>query len=230
MLNYAYTNFGGYFWMIAIAALTYLVMTVVKKTFTPITKKLTSTDKERRFVNVLLGIVFSVAVGLGFGNLGNFLFSTDVHFMWFVAGGALANYANLVVRKYKDADSAAFAKAFIAAMNESNMDVSEADLPTLTEQIGVIVKAYADNNANSRKSKLRGVASGITGSVEITDDEARELEKHIDAIKSSGKFDANAIANLDTAYAKAKADGKITVAEKANLEAVIRAIHNATNI
>lgn len=230
MLNYAYTNFGGYFWMIAIAALTYLVMMVVKKTFTPITKKLTSTDKERRFVNVLLGIVFSVAVGLGVGNLGNFLFSTDVHFMWFVAGGALANYANLVVRKYKDADSAAFAKAFIAAMNESNMDVSEADLPTLTEQIGVIVKAYADNNANSRKSKLRGVASGITGSVEITDDEARELEKHINAIKSSGKFDANAIANLDTAYAKAKADGKITVAEKANLEAVIRAIHNATNI
>lgn len=230
MLNYAYTNFGGYFWMIAIAALTYLVMMVVKKTFTPITKKLTSTDKERRFVNVLLGIVFSVAVGLGFGNLGNFLFSTDVHFMWFVAGGALANYANFVVRKYKDADSAAFAKAFIAAMNESNMDVSEADLPTLTEQIGVIVKAYADNNANSRKSKLRGVASGITGSVEITDDEARELEKHINAIKSSGKFDANAIANLDTAYAKAKADGKITVAEKANLEAVIRAIHNATNI
>ena len=230
MLNYAYTNFGGYFWMIAIAALTYLVMMVVKKTFTPITKKLTSTDKERRFVNVLLGIVFSVTVGLGFGNLGNFLFSTDVHFMWFVAGGALANYANLVVRKYKDADSAAFAKAFIAAMNESNMDVSEADLPTLTEQIGVIVKAYADNNANSRKSKLRGVASGITGSVEITDDEARELEKHINAIKSSGKFDANAIANLDTAYAKAKADGKITVAEKANLEAVIRAIHNATNI
>ena len=150
--------------------------------------------------------------------------------MWFVAGGALANYANLVVRKYKDADSAAFAKAFIAAMNESNMDVSEADLPTLTEQIGVIVKAYADNNANSRKSKLRGVASSITGSVEITDDEARELEKHINAIKSSGKFDANAIANLDTAYAKAKADGKITVAEKANLEAVIRAIHNATNI
>ena len=230
MLNYAYTNFGGYFWMIAIAALTYLVMTVVKKTFTPITKKLTSTDKERRFVNVLLGIVFSVAVGLGFGNLGNFLFSTDVHFMWFVGGGLLSNYANLVVRKYKDADSAAFAKAFIAAMNESNMDVSEADLPTLTEQIGVIVKAYADNNANSRKSKIRGVASGITGSVEITDDEARELEKHINAIKSSGKFDANAIANLDTAYAKAKADGKITVAEKANLEAVIRAIHNATNI
>lgn len=230
MLNYAYTNFGGYFWMIAIAALTYLVMTVVKKTFTPITKKLTSTDKERRFVNVLLGIVFSVAVGLGIGNLGNFLFSTDVHFMWFVAGGALANYANLVIRKYKDADSSAFAKAFINAMQESNMDVSEADLPTLTEQIGVIVKAYADNNANSRKSKLRGVASGITGSVEITDDEARELEKHINAIKSAGKFDANAIANLDTAYAKAKADGKITVAEKANLEAVIRAIHNATNI
>ena len=230
MLNYAYSNFGGYFWMIAIAAITYLIMTVVKKTFTPITKKLTSTDKERRFVNVLLGIALSVAVGLGIGNLGNFLFATDVHFMWFVAGGALANYANLVVRKYKDADSAAFAKAFIAAMNESNMDVSEADLPTLTEQIGVIVKAYADNNANSRKSKIRGVASGITGSVEITDDEQKELEKHINAIKSSGKFDANAIANLDTAYAKAKADGKITVAEKANLEAVIRAIHNATNI
>ena len=230
MLNYAYTNFCGYFWMVAIAAITYLVMTVVKKSFTPITKKLTSNDKERRFINVLLGVVLSAAIGVGVGNGGNYLFATQVHFMWFVAGGLLANYANMIVRKYKDADSSAFAKAFIAAMNESNMDVSEDDLPTLTEQIGIIVKAYADNNANSRKSKLRGVASGITGSVEITDDEARELEKHINAIKISGKFDANALANLDTAYAKAKADGKITVAEKANLEAVIRAIHNATNI
>lgn len=230
MLNYAYSNFGGYFWMIAIAALTYLVMTVVKKTFTPITKKLTSTNKERRFVNVLLGVVFSVAIGLGAGKLGNFLFATDVHFMWFVAGGALANYANLVVRKYKDADTSAFASAFVSAMKESNFDISEDDLPILTEQIGVIVKAYADNNENSRKSKIRGVASGITSSVEITDDEAKELEKHINAIKSSGKFDATAIANLDSAYAKAKSDGKITVAEKANLEAVIRAIHNATNI
>lgn len=230
MLNYAYTNYGGYFWMVGLAILTYFVMIVVKKTFTPITKKLASNDKERRFANAALGTVLSIGIALGLGNLGNMLFATDVYFMWFVAGGALANYANLVIRKYKDADSSAFAKAFINAMQESNMDVSEADLPTLTEQIGVIVKAYADNNANSRKSKLRGVASGITGSVEITDDEARELEKHINAIKSAGKFDANAIANLDTAYAKAKADGKITVAEKANLEAVIRAIHNATNI
>lgn len=230
MLNYAYSNFGGYFWMIAIAFFTYLIMSVVKKTFTPITKKITSNDKERRFINVILGIVFSVAIGCLLGKGGNFLFATDVHFMWFVAGGAIANYANLVIRKYKDADSAAFAKAFITAMNESNMDVTEADLPILTEQIGVIVKAYADNNENSRKSKIRGVASGITSSVEITDDEAKELEKHINAIKSSGKFDATAIANLDSAYAKAKSDGKITVAEKANLEAVIRAIHNATNI
>jgi hypothetical protein len=230
MLNYAYTNFGGYFWMIAIAFLTYLLMTVVKKTFTPITKKLASNDKERRFINVILGIVLSALIGVVIGKFGNFLFASNVHFMWFVAGGAIANYANLVIRKYKDADSAAFAKAFITAMNESNMDVTEADLPVLTEQIGIIVKAYADNNANSRKSKIRGVASGITGSVEISDDEARELEKHINAIKSSGKLDANALANLDTAYAKAKADGKITIAEKANLEAVIRAIHNATNI
>jgi tellurite resistance protein len=226
MLNYAYSNFGGYFWMIAIAALTYLVMTVVKKTFTPLTKKWTSTNKERRFVNVLLGIVFSVAIGLGLGKLGNFLFATDVHFMWFVAGGALANYANLVVRKYKDADTSAFASAFVNAMRESNFDITEDDLPTLTEQIGIIVKAYADNNANSRKSKIRGVASGITGSVEITDDEQKELEKAIDKLKSAG-IDTTAI---DAAYAKAKADGKITVAEKARLEEVIRAIHNATNI
>ena len=146
--------------------------------------------------------------------------------MWFVAGGLLANYANLVIRKYKDADSSAFSNAFINAMKESNFDISEADLPTLTEQIGVIVKAYADNNANSRKNKIRGVASGITGSVEITDDEQRELEKAIDKLKSAG-IDTTAV---QAAYAKAKADGKITRDEKANLEAVIRAIHNATNI
>lgn len=230
MLNFAYTNFGGYFWMVGIAILTYVVMMVVKKTFTPITKKLASTDKERRFANAALGIILSVAIGLGLGKIGNMLFATDVYFMWFVGGGLLAHYANLLVRKFTDADASAFAKAFIKAMNESNMDVSEADLPVLTEQIDIIVKAYADNNENSRKAKIRGVASGIAGSVEITDDEQKELEKHINAIKSSGKFDAGAIANLDAAYAKAKADGKITVAEKANLEAVIRAIHNATNI
>lgn len=230
MLNYAYTNFGGYFWMVGIAFITYFIMTVVKRTFTPITKKLVSNEKERRFVNALLGMVFCAGFGYAVGEVGEFLFAVDLNFMWFVAGGLIAHYANLLIRKYKDAEASAFAKAFINAMNESNMDVSEEDLPTLTEQIGIIVKAYADNNANSRKSKLRGVASGITGSVEITDDEQRELEKHINAIKSSGKFDNVALANLDAAYAKAKADGKITVAEKANLEAVIRAIHNATNI
>ena len=226
MLNYAYTNYGGYFWMIAIAFLTYLVMRVVKRTFTPITKKLAGNDKERRFINAALGIGLSALFGLVIGKAGNMLFATDVHFMWFIAGGLLANYANLVIRKYADADASAFAKAFITAMNESNMDVSEADLPVLTEQIGVIVKAYADNNANSHKNKLRGVAAGITGSVEITDDEQKELEKHIKALKSAG-FDTAAV---DALYEKAKADGKVTVAEKARLEEVIRAIHKATNI
>ena len=150
--------------------------------------------------------------------------------MWFVAAGLLSHYVNLLIRKFKDADSAAFAQAFIKAMNESNFDISEDDLPVLTEQIDEIVKAYVDNNANSRKNKIRGVASGITGSVEITDDEQRELEKHINAIKSSGKFDQSALTMLDAAYNKAKADGKITRDEKADLEAVIRAIHKVTNI
>lgn len=226
MLNYAYTNFGGYFWMVGIAFLTYLVMTVVKKSFHPITKKLTSNDKERRFINATIGIVLSALIGYAFGEVGEFLFSVDLPCMWFVAGGLLANYANLVFRKYKDADSSAFANAFINAMKESNFDISEADLPTLTEQIGVIVKAYADNNEKSRKNKIRGVASGITGSVEITDDEQKEIEKAIEKLKSAG-FDTTAVNAL---YAKAKADGKVTVAEKARLEEVIRAIHNATNI
>ena len=226
MLNYAYTNFGGYFWMVGIAFLTYLVMTVVKKSFTPITKKLASNDKERRFINATLGIVLSACIGYAMGEVGEFLFNVDFQFMWFVGGGLLANYVNLLVRKYTDADSSAFANAFINAMKESNFDISEADLPVLTEQIGVIVKAYADNNANSRKNKIRGVASGITGSVEITDDEQKEIEKAIDKLKSAG-FDTAAVNAL---YAKAKADGKVTVAEADNLKAVIRAIHNATNI
>lgn len=230
MLEYAYANFGGYFWMIAIAAITYLLMMVVKKTFTPLTKKLAQTEKSRRFINAGLGVVFSIATALLVGKLGNFLFATDVQFMWFVAGGALANYVNLIVHKYQSAEASAFAKAFINACKESHMDVSEEDLPIITEKVDEIVKIYAEHNENSRRSKLRGVASGITGSVEITDDEQKELERHINAIKSSGKFEQSAIANLDAAYAKAKADGKITVAEKANLEAVIRAIHNATNI
>jgi hypothetical protein len=226
MLNYAYTNFGGYFWMIAIAAITYLVMTVVKKTFTPISKKLAQTEKERRFANALIGMVLSVAIGYAIGTFGNFLFATDVFFMWFIGGGLLAHYASLLVHKYQSAEASAFAKAFIRAMNESNMDVSEDDLPVLTEQIDVIVKAYADNNANSHKNKLRGVASGITGSVEITDDEEKELEKAIEKLKSAG-IDTTII---DAAYAKAKADGKVTRDEKSRLEEVIRAIHKVTNI
>ena len=226
MLNYAYTNFGGYFWMVGIAFLTYLIMSVVKKSFTPITKKLASNDKERRFINATLGIVLSVGIGYAIGEVGEFLFNVDFPFMWFVGGGLIANYANLVIRKYKDADSSAFANAFINAMKESNFDISEADLPTLTEQIGVIVKAYADNNANSRKNKIRGVASGITGSVEITDDEQKEIEKAIEKLKSAG-IDTTLI---EQAYARAKADGKITRDEKADLEAVIRAIHKVTNI
>ena len=230
MLDFAYTNYGGYFWMVGIAILTYFAMTIVKKTFTPITKKITSNDKERRFTNAVLGVVFSVLVGLTFGKIGNILFGAEVYFMWFVGGGLLAHYSNLLVRKFTDADKSAFADAFVKAMQESNFDISEDDLPTLTEQIDEIVKAYVNNNENSRKNKIRGVAGGITGSIEITDDEQRELEKHISAIKSSGKLDANAIAALDAAYARAKADGKITRDEKADLEAVIRAIHKATNI
>ena len=226
MLNVAYTNYGGYFWMLAIALVTYLVMGVVKKTFTPFTKKLSENDKERTFANEVLGVVLCAGIGLALGKFGNMLFATDVYFMWFIGGGVLANYANLLVRKFKDADSHAFASAFIKAMNESNMPVTEADLPTLTEEMGAIVKAYADSNENSRKSKLRGVAAGITNSVEITDDERKELERAIDKLKSAG-LDTTAV---DKAFAQAKADGKITKDEKANLEAVIRAIHNATNI
>lgn len=226
MLNTWYANFGGYFWMVGIAALTYIIMAVVKKTFTPITKKLAGNQKERRFANAFLGMVLSAFVGFAVGTAGNFLFAQDVFFMWFIGGGLLAHYASLLVHKYQTAESAAFAKAFINAMNESNFDISENDLPVLTEQIDEIVKAYADNNENSRKSKIRGVASGIASSVEITDDEQKELEKAIAKLKSAG-IDT---AVIDAAYAKAKADGKITRDEKSRLEEVIRAIHKATNI
>lgn len=225
MLNTWYTQFGGYFWMVGLAILTYLVMCIVRKTFATFTKGIKN-QKDRRFINMAFGMVLCVAISLGLGKIGNMLFGTNVFFMWFVGGGFIAHYSNLLWRKWRDADSAAFASAFIEAMRESNFDISEDDLELLTEQVKEIVKAYADNNAKSRKNKIRGVASGITGSVEITDDEQKELEKHINALKSAG-FDT---ATLDALYSKAKADGKITVDEKASLEAVIRAIHKATNI
>lgn len=226
MLNTWYATFGGYFWMVGIAIITYIIMGVVKKTFTPLSKKLAQTEKERRFANAFLGMVLSAFVGFAVGTAGNFLFAQDVFFMWFIGGGLIAHYASLLVYKYQSAEASAFAKAFIRAMNESNFDISEEDLPVLTEQIDEIVKAYADNNANSRKNKIRGVASGITGSVEITDDEQRELEKAIAKLKSAG-IDTTVI---DAAYAKAKADGKVTRDEKSRLEEVIRAIHKVTNI
>jgi len=225
MLNTWYATFGGYFWMVGIAVLTYLAMCIVKKTFAPLTNNIKN-QKDRRFLNIVIGMVMCVAIAVVLGKFGNMLFGQDTYFMWFVGGGLIAHYANLLWRKYKDAEAAAFAKAFITAMNESNFDITEDDLPVLTEQIDVIVKAYADNNANSRKNKIRGVASGITASVEITDDEQREIEKAIGKLKSAG-IDTAAV---DAIYAKAKADGKVTVAEADRLKEVIRAIHNATNI
>jgi uncharacterized membrane protein len=225
MLNTWYAAFGGYFWMVGIAVLTYLAMCIVKKTFAPLTSNIKN-QKDRRFLNIVLGMVMSVAVALAFGKLGNLLFGQNVFFMWFVGGGLIAHYANLLWRKYADANRAAFSVAFVKAMRESNFDITEDDLPVLTEQIDIIVKAYADNNANSRRNKIRGVASGITGSVEITDDEKKEIEKAIDKLKSAG-IDTAAV---DALYAKAKADGKVTVAEADRLKEVIRAIHNATNI
>jgi hypothetical protein len=225
MLNTWYTQFSGYFWMVGLAILTYLVMCMVRKLFATFTKGIKN-QKDRRFINLIFGVVMCIAISFGLGRVGNLLFGTNVFFMWFVGGGLLAHYSNLVWRKYRDADSAAFAAAFIEAMRESNFDISEDDLELLTTEVKDIVKAFADNNAKSRKNKIRGVASGITGSVEITDDEQKELERHINALKSAG-FDT---ASLDALYAKAKADGKVTVAEADNLKAVIRAIHNATNI
>ena len=226
MLNTWYSAFGGYFWMVGVAILTYLAMIVVKKPLTKITKTFTSNNKERRFANAAFGMILSVLIGMGLGKIGNLLFGQHVFVMWFVGAGLLAHYTNLLIRKFKDADKAAFADAFVKAMQESNFDISENDLEMLTQEIGVIVKAYADNNANSRKSKIHNVASGIAGSIEITEDEQKELEKAIAKLKSAG-IDT---ATIEAAYAKAKADGKITRDEKANLEAVIRAIHNATNI
>jgi tellurite resistance protein len=211
--------------MAGLAVLTYLVMCIVKKTFAPLTKGIKN-QKDRRFLNMALGMVLCVAISLGLGKFGNMLFGTDVFFMWFVGGGLLAHYSNLLIRKFKDADASAFAQAFIKACQQSNMDVSEDDLPAITEGVQEIVKAWADKNANSHKNKMRGVAAGIAGSVEITDDEQRELENAIAKLKSAG-IDT---ATIDAAYAKAKADGKITRDEKASLEEVIRAIHKVTNI
>ncbi|MEE0969884.1 MAG: hypothetical protein U0M06_10980 [Clostridia bacterium] len=226
MLNTWYSAFGGYFWMVGVAILTYLAMIVVKKPLAKITKTFTSNNKERRFANAAFGMILSVLIGMGIGKVGNLLFGQHVFAMWFVGAGLLAHYTNLLIKKFKDADKAAFADAFVKAMRESDFDISEDDLEMLTQEIGVIVKVFADNNANSRKSKIHNVASGIAGSIEITEDEQKELEKAIAKLKSAG-IDT---ATIEAAYAKAKADGKITRDEKANLEAVIRAIHQATNI
>ena len=226
MLNHAYANSSGYFWLIAVAVFTYLAMMIIKRPLARITKQIAANEKERRFLNILFGIGFCLLVSFVTGKAGNYLFGANIHFMWFFGGGLLAHYANLLYKRCKEADYSAFAKSFVSAMNESNMDVSEEDLPVLTNEISAIVKAYADSNLNSHTSKIRGVASGIAGSVEITEDEQKELVKAIERIKSSGVDTAK----LDEVYARIKADGKITAAEAADLKKVIRDIHNVTNI
>lgn len=225
MLDYAYSNYGGYFWIVIVAVITYALMLVIKKSFLPITKKIATTEHGRRVANVALGIVFSVSVALVVGKFGNFLFGSTVHFKWFVAAGLLSNYAYLVYEKCKESNLSAFAKAFNDAIAESNLDITDDDLPLLTEKVKELVSAFKTSTNNKHAMMIKGIATNIAASVEITEEEKKEIEESIGSLKRAG-YD---VSSLERAYQTALADGKITADEKALLESAIASIRAVIN-
>lgn len=224
MLNYAYTNFGGYFWVIATAAVAFLAMKLISKSFTPLTANITD-EKTRRGINMGIGIALSITAAIIAGQAGNLLFGSDVPVKWFVFGGLLANFVYLIREKYVESELAAFGKAFKDAVKESNLDIDESDIPQMTVKIKDIVKAFATSSKNKHAVAVNNVAKDIAGAVEISEEDREKLVREIEALKSRGAD----VGRVEKAFRDADEDGKITVAEKEAIEGYLDRIRETLN-
>lgn len=224
MFAHFYANYGGYFWAVIIAAITFAAMILVKKSFINITKKFCATEKSRKTWNIILGIAFSIGIALVIGKFLNFLFAFNIEAKWFVAAGMLANYVYLIIEKFREADLVAFAKEYKKALEESNLDVDVNDLPKMTEHMKKIVAAFAISEKNEHAVLVEQVAKQVAASVDIVSaEEEKDLEKQIEDVKSMGAD----VAGIEQALATARSDGKFTEDERAIILAALETIRKA---
>ena len=185
-------------------------MNVLKKTFIPVTKWLSGSAKTRRNANTILGVVMSVGVASLIGAVASMLVAADVHLMWFVAAGALANYAYILKERFADAEKMEMATAVADAVHESNKNISETDFPAITKKVTEMTEAFKVSESNVHAKEVSDVAAGIAGAVGISQEEIDKVRKSIDDLKQAG-FD---VENIEKMYEEAMADGKITPSER----------------
>lgn len=206
-INAAY---GNYLWLLAIMALTYLAMTVLKKTFLPVTKWLSSTAKGRRNANTILGVVMSAGFASILGAVATMLTGADVHFMWFVAAGLLANYIYVLKERFSDAEKMEMADAIADAVHESNKSISEKDFPAITAKVKELTEKFKNSESNVHAKEVSEVATGVAGAVGISQEEINKVEKAIGELKDAGLD----VSHIEALWDQCKSDGTITPQER----------------
>lgn len=202
--------YGNYIWLIAVSVLTYLVMNVLKNTFLPVTKWLSSTAKGRRNANTVFGVVMSIGFSSILGALGNMLLGVGVHFMWFIAAGALANYVYVLKERFADAEKLEMAEAVADAVSESNTSINEGDFPAITKKVKELTEQYKDSESNVHAQEVSSVAAGIAGAVGISQEEIDKVSESINNLKDAGLE----VSQIEALWEQCKSDGKITPAER----------------
>lgn len=206
-INAAY---GNYIWLAAVALLTYLAMTVLKKSFLPVTKWLSSTAKGRRNANTVLGVVMSAGFASILGAVATMLLGAEIHFMWFVAAGLLANYAYLLKERFTDAEKMEMADAVADAIHESNKNISETDFPAIAAKVKDLTEAFKTSESNVHAKEISDVATGIAGAVGISQEEIDKVEKAIGDLKDAGLD----VSQIEALWEQCKSDGTITPQER----------------
>lgn len=206
-INAAY---GNYIWMAVAAIITYLSMVVLKKSFLPVTKWLSSTAKGRRNANTVLGVVMSVGVASLFGAVGTMLLAATVHPMWFVAAGLAANYAYLLKERFADAEKMEMAGAIADAVHESNKNISEQDFPAITEKVKELTEKFKTSESNVHAKEISDIATGVAGAVGISQEEINKVEEAIGELKRAGLD----VSQIEALWEQCKSDGTITPQER----------------
>ena len=205
-----FATYGNYIWLIAVAVITYFAMTVIKKSFLPVTSWLSTTAKGRRNANTILGAVMCVGFASLLGAVGNMLFSAGIHPMWFVAAGALANYSYLLKERFSDAEKMEMADAVADAVHESNKAIAETDFPAITAKVKELTEKFKTSENNLHAKEVNEVAVGIAGAVGISQKEIDKVSEAIGSLKEAGLD----VSQIEALWEQCKSDGKITPAER----------------
>ena len=209
-LTEIYAAYGNYIWLITSAIITYLVMGVLKNSFLPVTKWLSSTAKGRRNANTVLGAVLSAGFASILGAVFTMLVAADVHVMWFVAAGLLANYAYLLKERFADAEKMEMAGAIADAVHESNKNISEKDFPAITAKVKELTTKFKTSESNVHAKEVSEVATGVAGAVGISQDEINKVEEAIGELKRAGLD----VSQIEALWEQCKSDETITPQER----------------